>query len=128
MISSDARSMSRPVLTGARSRPALILAAFATGLLLAGCADASGDVDAQGHNGYDVMTCQNAKALALDIEHGTVMPTTAQTRISDLTASAGKASDPMVRQATQALVAAYQAKDRRAAATATTSLVKSCQM
>jgi hypothetical protein len=110
-----------------RTRPA-VLAFAVTGLLLTGCSDATGDVDAQGHNGYDLMTCEAAKALALDIEYGTVTAASARSRVSDLTADASRASDQEVRQATQDLLAGFKTGNKRAVKTATTSLVMSCQM
>jgi hypothetical protein len=110
-----------------RTRPT-VLAFAVTGLLLTGCSDATGDVDAQGHNGYDLMTCEAAKALALDIEYGTVTAASAHSRVSDLTADAARASDQDVRQATQALLTGFQTGNKGAVKTATASLVMSCQM
>lgn len=95
---------------------------------LAGCADATGMVDAQGHNGYDVMTCETAKALALDIQYRAVDASTATERVSELTAQADKASDDGIRQATSALVVGFMAGDDQAVRTATRSLVTSCRM
>jgi hypothetical protein len=105
-----------------------VLAFAVTGLLLTGCADATGAVDPQGHNGYDLMTCEAAKALALDIEYGAVTAASAGGRVSDLTADAERASDTDVRQATQALISGLRTGNKGAVKTATASLVMSCQM
>jgi hypothetical protein len=99
-----------------------------TGALLAGCADPTGDIDAAGHNGYDSDTCEQAKALALDILYRTVFAGSAQDRLADLHADAAKASHPEVREAASALVAGYQTGDRQAVTRATAALVRACQM
>jgi nucleoside-diphosphate-sugar epimerase len=106
----------------------VILASMTAGLLLAGCSDATGDVDALGHNGYDILTCTQAKALALDIEHGTITVASVQDRIDDVQKNAAKASAATVRLAAQSLVTAYLTRNSGAAQTATTSLLRACQM
>jgi hypothetical protein len=97
-------------------------------ILVAGCADPTGDIDDQGHNGYDMMTCEQAKAFALDIQYNMVLAASVQERIADLSADAAKASHPEVRQAATALISGYQARNRRSVTAATASLVKACQM
>ncbi|HEY6798718.1 MAG TPA: hypothetical protein VI248_28915 [Kineosporiaceae bacterium] len=106
---------------------ALACAVLAAGGL-AGCADPTGDIDAEGHNGYDSDTCEQAKALALDILYRTVFPRSAADRVAALTADAAKASHPEIRQAATALVDGYRAGDRRAVTTATATLVRACQL
>lgn len=95
---------------------------------LTGCADETGQIDAQGHNGYDRMTCIYAKALALDIQYGTVLQDQRQDRIKKVTGEAKKASDQAVQQATTALISNYMAGNKKGVGTATASLVKACQL
>jgi len=128
-------SSSRSLVCGRRRRHvvplvalARILATVAAGLLLAGCSDATGAVDAMGHNGYDVLTCTQGKALAMDMEHGTLAVSSLQARLSDLRAKSDKASDEGIRQSATSLIAAYLAQDTGAAEAATTSLLRACQM
>jgi hypothetical protein len=97
-------------------------------LILTGCADGTGEIDTEGHNGYDLMTCQDSKAFALDIQHGTVAPDESQERIQQITKEKKKASDQAVRQASDAMLGAYLAGDRKAVDAAVAELVKACQL
>jgi len=119
---STARRERRPRgLTGA----VLVLALVSA---LAGCADPTGQIDEDGHNGYDEMTCEKAKALALDIRYGTVDAASAGQRVDDITQEAAKAGHPEVRDAAMALVAGWRARDRAKISTASQALVKACEM
>lgn len=97
-------------------------------LILAGCADGTGEIDTEGHNGYDLMTCQDSKAFALDVQHDTVVTDESQERVQHITKEMKKASDQAVRQASNALLAAYSAGDRAAVDAAVAELVKACQL
>jgi hypothetical protein len=97
-------------------------------LILTGCADGTGGIDAEGHNGYDLMTCQDSKAFALDVQHDAVAPDESQERIQHITKEKKKASDQAVRQASDALLGAYLAGDRTAVDAAVVELVKACQL
>jgi hypothetical protein len=110
-----------------RSVPAVALAVGAV-LAVAGCADPTGEIDSQGHNGYDQMTCEQAKSLALDMQYGTVYAGSLQARISDLTTDAAKASHAQVRDAAMALITSYKSRSRAAVNSAASTLVKVCQM
>jgi len=106
----------------------VLVAGLLAGPLLAGCADPTGQIDESGHNGYDEMTCEKAKSLALDIQYGTVDPASAKARIDGLSAAAGKAGHPEVRDAATALLAGYRAKDRAKLSAASKALVTACEM
>ncbi len=96
--------------------------------ILSGCADPTGEIDAEGHNGYDLSTCTDSKALALDMMYGELTPTQGKTRLSKVSTEAAKASDQDIKQAAQQLVASYESGNQTAVNTAITSLVKACQL
>jgi hypothetical protein len=97
-------------------------------LVLAGCADQTGEIDTMGHNGYDRDTCRDSKAFALDVMYGTVSSASWRQRIQDISGEMKKASDADIRTATDALIAGYQSGNRTAVRTAVVSLVKACQI
>ena len=115
------------VTRGARGARALAGAVLA-GVVLTGCADPTGVIDEQGHNGYDAMTCEQAKALALDVQYGTVYQATADARLSELSTDAARASRPEVQRAATQLLTGYRGKSPKTMTAATASLVQACQM
>ncbi len=110
------------------ARPAVWVPVVLAGVVLTGCADPTGAIDDQGHNGYDAMTCEQAKAFALDVQYGTVYEATVDARISELSKDAAKASRPEVQRAAKALITGYRGKSPKSMAAATASLVQACQM
>jgi hypothetical protein len=112
----------------ARSRiPAAVLALLVA-LALGACADPTGEVDDQGHNGYDEMTCEQAKSFALDISYGTVFADSAGERMTEITTNAAKASHVQVRQAAMSLISGYRAHNKATESSASAALAKVCEM
>lgn len=97
-------------------------------IALTGCADPTGEIDDRGHNGYDEMTCQDAKAFALDIQNNTVLAANREERIQRISREGAKAGDDAIRNASKALIAGYTNGNRKAIDNAVKSLVKACQL
>lgn len=108
--------------------PTVLAGAVLAGAVVTGCADPTGAIDDQGHNGYDAMTCEQAKAFALDVQYGTVYAATVDTRISELSKDAAKASQPEVQRAAKQLITGYRGRSPKTMTAATASLVQACQM
>ena len=100
--------------------------ALLTCLALAGCADNTGAIDDMGHNGFDKMTCTDFKALAMDVQYGTVTAAALRDRVQQLSDEAGKAADPAVRRATATYTATLLAGNRKASTTAAAAFAKIC--
>jgi hypothetical protein len=96
-------------------------------IALTGCADQTGEIDPQGHNGFDRMTCQDSKAFAFDVMCGTVTSMD-EGRIQQIATEMKQAGDADIRQASGALIAGYRAGNRRALTAAAASLAKVCQV
>lgn len=97
-------------------------------IALTGCADPTGEIDDKGHNGYDEMTCQDAKAFALDVQNNTVLEANREARIQQISKEGAKAGDDAIRSASKALITGYAQGNRKAVNDAVKSLVKACQL
>jgi hypothetical protein len=108
--------------------PAGAVALLAAALLLTACADPTGEIDEDGHNGYDAMSCEKGKSLALDMQYGAMNAPSVRERMEDLSAAAKKAGHDDVREAATALLLGYRAKDPAKVTAASRALVKACAM
>jgi hypothetical protein len=79
---------------------------------LTACADNTGSIDDMGHNGYDRMTCEDFKDLAMDVEYEMLSQAEGAQRAKALGAEAGHAADAAVKQAASQYVTAFLAGDR----------------
>jgi len=96
-------------------------------LLLAGCADNTGAIDNEGHNGYDRMTCNDLKVLAMDVQYGALAPADRPDRVQQLRDEASKAADPVVRQSASTYLDALISGNRNQIATTITAFTKICR-
>jgi hypothetical protein len=83
------------------------LAVLLLGIVLAGCTDNTGAIDQEGHNGFDRMTCDDVTTLARDAKHGAITVAEAAVIAQKVRANSEHGGDPMVRQAGNHLVSAY---------------------
>ena len=102
------------------------LAVLLLGIVLAGCTDNTGAIDQEGHNGFDRMTCDDLTTLARDAKHGAVTVAQAAVIAEKVRDNAEHGGDPMVRQAGNHLVTAYNSKNHARIVAALAEFEKAC--